>query len=414
MIRRSLFLQIYTLILASLAIATVILVTLTGMGRFDQRDPVRAQFGQVIGLLLSPEDSPQNVQRAVRRFARVFHADVSVYDQNGDLMASSGDRQPFNARPQEPGGFRDGNRTYVVTTEQNMRVIMHMRSPIRNPRRNLALVTILIALAVGAAAFPVTRYLTRRLTTLRKGMETWSGGALSTRVPVEGQDEIAAAARTFNIAAARIEELVTAQKSLLANASHELRSPLARLRMATEMFEQAPSDALREEIVSNLAELDELVEEILIMSRLESKQDHSLDEQVELLSLLAEEGAHFDAEVSGEPATIKGNSKLLRRLARNLFQNSARHGKPPFEAHVASGTGKVTMTISDHGDGIPADERERIFEPFYRPSGRAESAGGWGIGLALVRQIANAHGGSVRYEAQTGGGAGFVVEFPGA
>ncbi|MCO6186130.1 HAMP domain-containing sensor histidine kinase [Rhizobium sp. L1K21] len=412
MIRRSLFLQIYALIIASLAIAAVILVTLTGMGRFDQRDPLRAQLGQVMGLLLSPEDQPENVQRAVRRVARVFHADISVYDATGRLVASSGEHLPYNTVPTEPEGFRSGTRTYVLNTDHNMRVIMHLRSPFRNPRRNIAFIIVVIAAAVGAAAYPVARYLTRRLTNLRDGMEIWSRGALSTRVAVEGRDEIAEAAKTFNMAADRIEQLITAQKSLLANASHELRSPLARLRMATEMYEEAPSDTLKDEILKNLAELDELVEEILIMSRLESKQDEAAHEPLELVSLVAEEGAHFNADISGEPVIIRGNAKLVRRLVRNLFQNAARHGRPPFEAHISLRANTVSLIIRDHGDGISEAERERIFEPFYRPAGRAESSGGWGIGLALVRQIAKAHGGTVRYQDQQDGGAGFVVEFP--
>ncbi len=412
MLRRSLFFQIYALIIASLAIATVILVTLTGLGRFDQRDPMRKQFGQMIGLLLSPEDNPRNVQHVVRRMSRAFRSDVSVYGADRRLIASAGSPLPYNTEAREPRGFRSGTRTVVLNTPENMRVIVRSQTRQKNQRQSVALIIILIAAAVGAAAYPATRTLTRRLTALKDGMETWSGGALSTRVTVEGQDEIADAARTFNMAAARIEELVASQRNLLANASHELRSPLARLRMAIEMFEQAPSAALKSEIVQNLSELDELVEEILIMSRLESRQKTETDDSIELLSLLAEEGAHFDADVTGTPATVKGNAKLLRRLVRNLLQNAARHGEPPLEANVGKAEGHVRVLIRDHGDGIPDGERERIFEPFYRPSGKAESAGGWGIGLALVRQIATAHGAAVRYEAQKDGGAGFVIDFP--
>ncbi len=412
MIRSSLFRQIYALIIASLAIAAIILITLTGLGRFDQRDPVRHQFGQVVGLLLTPDDSPRNVQRVARRMERAFNADISVYRPDHSLVANAGKRLPYDTHADELHGFRSTKHIFVLNTPENMRVIVQPRGQPNNPRRNIALIITLIAIAVAIAAYPATRYLTRRLTALRNGMETWSNGALETRVKVEGKDEIAEAAQTFNKAAARIEALVMAQKSLLANASHELRSPLARMRMAIEMYEQDPSDALKSEIINNLAELDELVEEILIMSRLESRQKPATEDLVDLLALAAEEGAHFNAEVSGEPVTIRGNAKLLRRLIRNLFQNAARHGKPPLEATLNTTSGKTRLTIRDHGKGIAEAERERIFEPFYRPSGRAESAGGWGIGLALVRQIAEAHGGTASYEAQSDGGAGFVIDFP--
>lgn len=412
MIRRSLFLQIYALIITSLAIAAVIMVTLAGLGRFDQRDPVRSQFGQAVGFLLSPNDNPRSVQLAVNRMARAFNANISVYDSHARLIAHFGRPLPYATKAGEPSGFGSGPRTYVVDTPQNMRVIVKGHGTFRNPRRNIALVTILIAIAVGAAAYPATRYLTRRLTALNQGMETWSKGALETRVTVDGNDEIADAARTFNKAAQRIEELVNAQKSLLANASHELRSPLARLRMATEMFEQSPSDKLRGEIIKNLAELDELVEEILIMSRLESHQSETFEDRVDLLPLLAEEGAIVSAVISGEDAAVSGNAKLLRRLMRNLFQNAARHGKPPIEASVTRTNGKIVVNVHDNGDGIAEADRARIFEPFYRPAGRSESAGGWGLGLALVKQIAEAHGATARYAGCEDGGASFVIEFP--
>ena len=414
MIRRSLFLQIYALIIASLAIAAVIMVALAGLGRFDQRDPARNQLAQAVGFLLSPGDSPRNVHLAVNRMAHAFNANITIYDNHAQLVAHSGRPMPYTTMANEPRGFRSGPRIYVFDTPQNMRVIVKGRGTFRNPRQNIALVMILIAIAVGAAAYPATRYLTRRLTALNQGMETWSKGSLDTRVSIDGNDEIADAARTFNKAAQRIEELVNAQKSLLANASHELRSPLARLRMATEMFEQAPSDTLKDEVIRNLSELDELVEEILIMSRLESNQSETFDDRVDLLPLLAEEGAAVNAVISGEDAAISGSTKLLRRMMRNLFQNAARHGKPPIEASITRTDGKITLKVQDKGDGIPKTDRDRIFEPFYRPSGKSEAAGGWGLGLALVKQIADAHGATARYEGQEDGGAGFVIEFPAA
>ena len=127
----------------------------------------------------------------------------------------------------------------------------------------------LVAAVIGIAAYPVVRQLTRRLESLRKGVEVWGGGDLSRRVPVTGSDEVAAVAKSFNEAAGQIERLVAAHRSLLANASHELRSPLARLRMAIDLYERSASDSTRDEIIKNLGELDALVEEILLASRLD-------------------------------------------------------------------------------------------------------------------------------------------------
>ena len=232
--------------------------------------------------------------------------------------------------------------------------------------------------------------------------------------PVEGTDEVAAVAASFNRAAERIEGLVAAHRSLLANASHELRSPLARLRMASDLNEAAPSEARRREIARNLSELDELVEEILLASRLDHAGAIELSDDVDLLALAAEEGARHGVEVAGEAVTVKGDARLLSRLVRNLMQNALRHGAPPVSAEIRRlGDGAVELAVRDHGPGVAQAERERVFEPFYRPSGRGEQAGGWGLGLSLVRQIAQRHGASVRQETPAGGGARFVVTFPG-
>jgi signal transduction histidine kinase len=279
----------------------------------------------------------------------------------------------------------------------------------RDPIAYLAM----IAAIIGLAAYPVVRHLTRRLERLRLGVEAWGKGALAARVADSGKDEVAAVAKSFNRAAGHVEELITAHRSLLANASHELRSPLARLRMAVDLYEQAPNEGRRAEIIRNLSELDALVEEILLASRLDHIQRRDPDETVDLLALATEEGARSGIEVTGTVATVKGEALLLGRLVRNLMQNALRHGAPPVTATVSREEGRVVLRVRDHGPGIPESERERVFEPFYRPSGRSEASGGWGLGLSLVRQIAQRHGGTARYEAPSdGGGACFVVTFP--
>jgi signal transduction histidine kinase len=256
------------------------------------------------------------------------------------------------------------------------------------------------------------RHLTRRLEALRQGVDRWGEGALDTRVSVRGSDEVAAVAASFNRAAEQIERLLAAHRSLLANASHELRSPLARLRMAVDLDADAQSGPVRDEIVRDLAELDALVEEILLASRLDHIEKLERVEPVDLLALAAEEGARSGVDVSGEPGVVSGDPTLLTRLVRNLMQNAQRHGAPPVTAHVGTEGGSVVLKVRDHGPGLPEGTGERVFEPFFRPKGRSETAGGWGLGLSLVRQIALHHGATVRHESPSGGGACFVVTFP--
>ena len=269
--------------------------------------------------------------------------------------------------------------------------------------------------AITLGAYPVVRRLTRRLEILQRGVEVFGSGRLSHRVDARGEDEVAAVARSFNQAAQRIEDLVRSNRSLLANASHELRSPLARLKMAVSMFDHADPaqhEELRREIDRDIRELDELVEEVLLASRLDARSDMQ-PELVDLLGLLVEEAARVGAEAGGEDVQVLGEERLLRRALRNLLENARRYGGDEVSADVGTlPDGRIEISIRDRGPGVPAEFRERIFEPFYRLPGHAERAGGVGLGLSLVRQIAERHGGRVRCEGREGGGTCFVITLP--
>jgi signal transduction histidine kinase len=170
------------------------------------------------------------------------------------------------------------------------------------------------------------------------------------------------------------------------------------------------------EIRRNIAELDALVEEVLLASRLQAGAGQDFrPETVDLVGLLAEECAPFNADLAAGDALppTHGDSRLLRRLFRNLLENAARHGGAGLtDVSVRHAAGKAEVSVCDRGPGVPEDERETIFEPFYRLRNRPESAGGAGLGLALVRQIAERHGGAVRCLPRDGGGTCFVVSLP--
>ena len=301
-----------------------------------------------------------------------------------------------------------------------------------------------VGLAVALGAYPIIRRLTLRLEALQSGVERWGAGDLSTRLDADGKDEVAFLARRFNHAAERIETLMDSHKSLLANASHELRSPLARIRMGLELMTVDADSPQRREISRSINELDQLIDEILLASRLDAKQsDAEPFEQVDLTGLAAEEcarvGAELNADLSADllPArshpgvavrdvpgdqpgahslTVNGSPRLLRRLIRNLLENARRYSTGEVDLSLSEqrhGTQCIAVIqVNDRGPGVPPDQRERIFEPFYRLPGASEREGGVGLGLALVKSISQRHGGSVRCEARSGGGASFVVELP--
>jgi signal transduction histidine kinase len=281
----------------------------------------------------------------------------------------------------------------------------------------VALLAVLFA-AVAAGAWPVVRRLTRRLEALKAGVEAFGAGQLHRRVAEDGRDEVAAVAASFNHAAARIEALLRANQSLLANASHELRSPLARLKMAIAMLDDAaPAERarLKREIDTNVAELDALVEEVLLASRLDARGTLEPPQPVALLAVAAEEAARVGATAEGDDLQLPGDERLLRRAVRNLLENARRYAGAEVAVQVRRRPdGGADVVVADRGPGVPEALRERIFEPFFRMPGHAERAGGVGLGLSLVRQIAERHGGHARCEPRDGGGSRFVISLPAA
>lgn len=280
----------------------------------------------------------------------------------------------------------------------------------------------LVGLAVAVGVFPIIRRLMKRLEVLQRSVQRFGEGDLAARVPVHGNDEVADLSRQFNAAAARIQTLVQSHKSLLANASHELRSPLTRIRMGLELMgaSRQPSPAFRDEILRNIAELDQLVDEILLASRLDAHEaDVGTIELVDMVGLAAEECMHVDADLdaSADALEVRGVAKLLRRAVRNLLENARRYSQGDITVSLrrsASAPYMAEVRVCDHGPGVPEALRERIFEPFYRLPGASERAGGVGLGLALVRSIATRHGGRVYCEDRPDGrpGACFVLELP--
>ncbi len=294
---------------------------------------------------------------------------------------------------------------------------MGQRRGAPNSRVGFAWMLAIIAAAVALGSYPVVRRLTTRLEKLESGVRQWGDGDLGQRLPEDGRDEVANLARGFNEAAARVQALLLSHKALLANASHELRSPLTRIRMGLELLGAQASSQAKAEIARNIQELDQLIEEILLASRLDASQaDIGTPEPLDLVGIMAEECARLDAELqvdgTADALTVNGVAKLLRRMVRNLLENAHRHAPGTVTVQLATRSGMVELLVCDRGPGVPDTFRERIFEPFFRLPGASERDGGVGLGLALVKSIALRHGGSVSCGNHPGGGACFRVLLP--
>ncbi len=442
---RSLYLRIWLTVVAALALFALVSGWLLQRHLEDERERAvtaaqdrLAAWGEMVERSLPRPDAPAAEQAAaLQEWAQRLRVPLALDDAAGQRIAAS---EGFQRRESDGGPMMmmrrptaiplDDGRTLWVMRPMGMHgpAGRHGDGPAPLPPpwwtlpglpggTGLALLLVVLFAAVAAGAWPVVRRLTRRLETLKRGVEAFGAGALSERVPEDGRDEVAALGSSFNRAAARIEALLRSHQSLLANASHELRSPLARLKMAVAMLDEtppgAPREALQREIHANIGELDALVEEVLLASRLDATTALDRRDAVELLPLAVEEAARIGAAASGDAVTLHGDERLLRRALRNLLENARRYGggEVAVGVHAAAG-GEVRVEVCDRGPGVPEAERERIFEPFYRLPGHAERAGGVGLGLSLVRQIAERHGGHARCRARDGGGSCFVITLP--
>ena len=408
---RRLYQSIYLTIIASLL---VVVLVAGAVWRFGPGDSPPTQAAEVAGDLaaaaLPPANAPREVQQqAIQRLAEQLDADLALFDSAQRLVAAAGNPvpPPSHWHGMEGGGWIHGLNLHLP----DQRWLVVRPSALRqHPALHVILLLGGIALVVALCAYPAVRGLTGRLERLQVGVETLGAGNLAARVKVEGRDEVARLAESFNRAAARIEALLSAHRMLLANASHELRTPLSRIRMGLELYEQKKDPKHKDELRRDIAELDLLIDEILLASRLEAVSALHGTEEVDLLALAAEEAARYDqCSVQGEPIMIHGDAHLLRRLIRNLLENARRHGKPPIEIDVHRQGTSAILEVADYGEGIAEAEREPVFTPFHRLNAAAK---GTGLGLSLVRQIARVHGGDAVVAASSEKPSCFRVSLP--
>ncbi len=395
---KRLYQQIYLTVIASL-VMTVIAASL--VWHFSVRDRLEGNAfsvaSQLIHTALAPVDAPLAQQQlAVEKLAKNIEVDISLYAADRSLIAAWGDPLPKpSLKRTKSDWFRiHGVRGWMILLPDQRWLVS--KFPRRSERPVYAIFAFLatIAVVVALSAYPLVRRITGRLERLQTGVERLGEGDVTSRVKVEGKDEIAALAEGFNVASGKIEALLSAHRELLAHASHELRTPLARLRLGLELIKGDQDPKRKAAMEVDIAELDALVDEILLMSRLDNKATPMAVERLDLLAIAHEEAARVDGfVVSGESLFVEGNAKLLRRAIRNLLENARLHGKPSFKMTISHSDDQAILRVCDQGNGIKAEEWEKIFAPFYRSPGN-QGIPGSGLGLPLVRQIAENHGGS--------------------
>ncbi len=412
--RHKLYLQIYFSFIGGLLLFAL-LAGFTWHTLSGESEPAKIKAGMSLLLAeaLPTEQPAAELQQRLKKLGATINVQLSLYSRDGEHLSSSAAPLPLPKARLEQGRDHEwdqaaGNFTLRLADGRWL-VVSHQGNHFPSP-----LIAILLLLGVlGLAAKPVARRLTCRLEQLQKQVDAFGHGDLTARAKVRGVDEIATLATRFNHAAERIEKLIEGQKHILSGASHELRSPLTRMRMAIELMQPESLAETKHKLEADIAELDDLVEELLMASRLDAGSSVKPFEPIDLLALAAEAGAPYAAEISGEAISVMGDETMLRRLLRNLLENGSRHAvTAPVSLHVSCNGKDVLIRVCDDGPGIPAGEQEKVFEPFYQGHSDQQAHGSIGLGLSLVRKIAHQHHGEVRYVENDTHGACFEVRLP--
>ena len=297
---------------------------------------------------------------------------------------------------------------------------------------------VVVGLITGLFCYGLARFLAAPVGKIRVAAQRLAMGDLSARVEPNrfprGKDELTRLARDFDTMASRLEGLVTAQNRLLGDVSHELRTPLTRLNLSLELArrgDEAKREAALNRIERESQRLDELIRELLTLSRLENGLPASkLNEPLDLAHLAHEIAADADFEARGAGRGVRveykgadqrimtrGDGELLRRAIENLTRNALRHTNENSQVTIELGAhgGDLTLQVKDRGPGVPPEELEAIFRPFYRVEDARERTGtdrGTGLGLAIAERAVRAHGGQIVARNREDGGLCVSIELP--
>ena len=276
---------------------------------------------------------------------------------------------------------------------------------------------IFLVLVVG---FFILRRLFGPMRRLLRGVQEISNGNLDFQFEAGRHGELGYLADTFNLMVRRVREMVQSKSQLLLDVSHELRSPLTRLKVALEMM---PRHKLKTSMRQDIADMETMLAEILETEHLRARDGKLAFARVDL-GELAREFARRDkrrkpgVKLMGKPhgLWIEADEARVRMVFQNVLENAIKYSsrqRKPVQLRLEQQAAHVLVYVQDFGIGIPDLEQERIFEPFYRvDKSRVKKTGGYGLGLSLCREIMQAHGGEIALQSRSGGGTTFMLKFP--
>lgn len=366
---------------------------------------------------------------------------AQVVDASGQVVAATSNFESQPPLPAPPGdGGASWNATHLPSDDARYRLlsrrdgdlIVHTATPLDDVddsvatlRRGMAYAIPSVAVVLALLVWWLVGRTLRPMEAMRSEVADISGSSLHRRVPVPGvDDEVARMATTMNAMLDRIEEAAERRRRFVADASHELRSPLARMRAEIEVDlahpETADLAATHQSVLEEAAHLQQLVDDLLHLARTDSGAGGGSRVPVDLDDLVLREvdrmravgGVRVDAG-GVSAAQVTGDPDQLARAIRNLAENAARHASTTVTFTVRESDGVAEMAVADDGPGIPEEDRERVFERFSRlDSARSAGDGGTGLGLAITRDVVEGHGGTVRVDPDHSPGARLVITLP--
>ena len=458
----SLFLRIFVLfwIAMALIVGGSIAVTFTVAAReyesreFQRRPAVAIEASEVLGKgglpalkkwLASNEHSipdrdlyiigPDGRDILGRRLSDSAARRLEFFNRESMADSDQADPQPPPDRP-PPGNFRprralpqivgpDGAAYTVVLNPRRPSIFGALSLP------GISMMILSLALAVSAlASWWLAQHLSAPIRRIQEGARALAGEHLSARVSAgrEGRkDELAVLARDFDAMADQLRANREAITRLLRDISHELRSPLARMRLAVGLARQPAADLARQldRLESEIERLDELISQVLKLARLNGSDAPLVREPFDLDEVIEEvvRDASFEGDAKGcdvktlglAKSAVSGDRELLRSAIENVLRNAVRYSPQGASVEVAVERGQAGLVIAvrDRGPGVPASDLERIFEPFYRVAeSRDRDSGGEGIGLAITSKVMKAHGGAAKAQNRVGGGFEVRLSLP--
>jgi signal transduction histidine kinase len=399
------------------------------MAAHIQAEAIAENLGSSNGsTVIQVRESDEEFVQVLADDGRVVAASANLSQRGALVRLRPGQQKILQSVPFENGAFLavatsgKGRPPLTVIVGRSLEGVTEAGGAVT---RVLAVVIPLLLLIVGAVTFYVTGHALAPVDAIRSEVDAISSRELHRRVPLPASDdELTRLAKTMNQMLNRLEESQGRQRQFVSDASHELRSPVAAIRQEAEVTLAHPETTTTKELAAAVLDenlrLQRIVDDLLLLTSMDEGTAQLETRPVDLDDLVFEEAERLGsfsalkidvADVS--EASVSGDRDKMERLIRNLVDNAARHASSSIRLALHQEDGRVFLQVDDDGPGIPAAQREFVFRRFSRLDGaRDRSHGGAGLGLAIVAEIASAHGGSVSTKQAPLGGARFEVVFP--